>query len=76
MLAAVDCTDRGNSAVCEKFGVKSYPKIKYLNYGKLGFDYNAGRKADDFVNFLNDPQVCRLFFGALLWYVCVCVFVV
>ena len=43
------------SAVCEKEGIKGYPTIKYFVKGKFTSDYNGGRAAEDFVNFLTSP---------------------
>jgi len=43
----VDCTAAGSEALCQKYGVKGYPTIKYFNdkTGKSGAAYNGGRDA-------------------------------
>lgn len=53
-LAAVDCTK--HSSVCSAYEVRGYPTIKYFNYLRVQRDYNGDRNADDFINFLNDPD--------------------
>merc|ERR1711964_908381 len=46
-IADVDCTDEANGApVCQRFGVKGYPTLKYFLPGKSksGMDYQGARE--------------------------------
>jgi protein disulfide-isomerase A6 len=45
LVADVDCTSTGGKAVCEDFGVKGYPTVKYFTAesGEKGEDYKGGR---------------------------------
>jgi len=53
--AAVDCTV--HSSVCSAYEVSGYPTFKYFQYfNKEKKDYNGGRKKDDFINFMKDPE--------------------
>lgn len=49
-LAAVDCTV--DSATCGKFGVKSYPTLKFFLNGKFKKDYEGARDEKGFVSFM------------------------
>ena len=54
-FAAVDCTQE--PSVCKAFEVNGYPTFKYFSYyNKEQKDYDGGRKKDDFVAFMTDPQ--------------------
>lgn len=53
-LAAVDCTK--HSSVCSAYDVKGYPTIKYFSYLKTYREYNGDRKAEDFIQFLKNPD--------------------
>jgi len=51
IIADVDCTAAGKS-LCEKFGVRGYPTIKYFNPpDEEGEDYKGGRTLDDLKKF-------------------------
>jgi len=51
IIADVDCTAGGKS-LCEKFGVRGYPTIKYFNPpDEDGEDYKGGRTLDDLKKF-------------------------
>jgi len=51
IIADVDCTAAGKS-LCEKFGVRGYPTIKYFNPpDEEGEDYKGGRTLDDLRKF-------------------------
>jgi len=53
IIADVDCTAAGKS-LCEKFGVRGYPTIKYFNPpDEEGEDYKGGRTLDDLKKFAN-----------------------
>jgi protein disulfide-isomerase-like protein len=59
-LAAVDCTIHSN--ICATYDVKGYPTLKYFSYLKINRDYNGDRHAEDFIQFLlnpNQPEVKR-----------------
>lgn len=51
VIAEVDCTVEKD--LCDKFGVKGYPTIKYFSNGKSS-DYTKGRSQKEFVNFILD----------------------
>ncbi|XP_033107441.1 protein disulfide-isomerase A5-like [Anneissia japonica] len=55
-LAAVDCTE--NTDTCQKYGVRGYPTFKVFTNGAFSKDYDAGRSADDFTNYMKNlsPQ--------------------
>ncbi|CAF1340646.1 unnamed protein product, partial [Didymodactylos carnosus] len=53
-FCAVDCTKSQKN--CELYEVRGYPTINYFNYGKLLYAYNGQRNAQDFINFMNDPE--------------------
>jgi len=53
-LAAVDATQY--PSLGQQFDVKGYPTFWYFKNGVKAFQYNQGRKKDDFVSFLKDPQ--------------------
>merc|ERR1719427_86991 len=55
-LAAVDCTGKSNEKLCEKFGVRGYPTLKYFKDGKEALKYSAGRKTEDLIAFMKDPK--------------------
>jgi hypothetical protein len=51
IIGDVDCTAAGKS-LCEKFGVRGYPTIKYFNPpDEEGEDYKGGRTLDDLKKF-------------------------
>jgi len=51
IIADVDCTAAGKS-LCEKFGVRGYPTIKFFNPpDEEGEDYKGGRTLDDLRKF-------------------------
>ena len=53
-LAAVDCTK--NQELCTEYEVQGFPTFKYFSYGKNPGQYSGGRKEDDFVQFMQDPD--------------------
>jgi len=55
VLAAVDCTV--SAAVCQKFGVRGYPTIKYFKNGAEAGKYERGRTAAEFVSFMANPVI-------------------
>jgi len=51
-VGKVNCD--AHNGICSKYGVTGYPTIKFFPKGKpTPEDYNAGRTADDIINFLN-----------------------
>jgi len=51
VIADVDCTAAGKP-LCEKYGVRGYPTIKYFNPpDEEGEDYKGGRSLDDLKKF-------------------------
>jgi len=51
IIADVDCTAEGKG-LCDKFGVRGYPTIKYFNPpDEEGEDYKGGRTLDDLKKF-------------------------
>ncbi|XP_018565314.1 protein disulfide-isomerase A5 [Anoplophora glabripennis] len=55
-FAAVDCTI--HQTVCTANDVKGYPTLKYFSYYvKITKPYNGGRTADDFVQFMSNPEL-------------------
>merc|ERR1712060_947313 len=52
LIADVDCTTEGKD-LCEKYGVKGYPTIKYGDVSDLQ-DYNGGRSLDDLKKFAEE----------------------
>jgi len=51
VIADVDCTAAGKP-LCEKYGVRGYPTIKYFNPpDEEGEDYKGGRTLDDLKKF-------------------------
>jgi protein disulfide-isomerase-like protein len=51
-VAKVDCTQHG--ALCQQFGVRGYPTIKYFQDGSFAKDYSGQRTADAFVSFVKE----------------------
>mmetsp|Transcript_34096 Transcript_34096/g.72787 ORF Transcript_34096/g.72787 Transcript_34096/m.72787 type:complete len:152 (-) Transcript_34096:104-559(-) len=48
LIADVDCTTKGHEPLCEKYGVKGFPTIKYFNPPDLeGEVYSGGRTLAD-----------------------------
>jgi protein disulfide-isomerase A6 len=55
VLAKINCD--AESAVCQKYGVKGYPTLKWFNKGATEpVDYDAGRTADDIVKYINNKD--------------------
>jgi len=55
LVTKVNCVD--HASVCTKYGVSGYPTIKFLPKGSTTFeDYNAGRTAEDIIEFLNQKN--------------------
>lgn len=53
VVGKVNCD--AHSAVCQKYGVRGYPTLKFFPKGKTEpEEYDRGRTADDLVGFLND----------------------
>jgi len=52
LVADVDCTADGKP-LCEKYGVRGYPTIKYGEPGDMK-DYQGGRSFDDFKKFAEE----------------------
>ncbi|ELU02742.1 hypothetical protein CAPTEDRAFT_224024 [Capitella teleta] len=52
-IAAVNCI--ANKAACEEAKISGYPSFKYYNRGIYVADYNGGRTAEDFANYLKSP---------------------
>jgi len=52
LVADVDCTTEGKD-LCEKYGVRGYPTIKYGDLGDLK-DYNGGRSYEDLKKFAEE----------------------
>jgi len=51
-VAKVNCV--AHADICQKYGVQGYPTIKFFKKGEENpKDYNGGRSAEDFVEFLN-----------------------
>ncbi|EOD11964.1 hypothetical protein EMIHUDRAFT_257283, partial [Emiliania huxleyi CCMP1516] len=51
LIADVDCTT-GGKPLCEKYGVRGYPTIKYFNPpDEEGEDYKGGRSLDELKKF-------------------------
>jgi protein disulfide-isomerase-like protein len=59
VLAKVDCTTQ--EGLCGKYGVGSYPTIKFFKEGADPADYSGGRTAPDIVAYMT-----RKFVGALV----------
>jgi len=53
-LAAIDA--ERYPALGKQYEVEGYPTFWYFKNGAKAFKYTLGRKKDDFVNFLKDPQ--------------------
>ena len=49
LLAKVDATDDANSALKDKFGIRSFPTLKIFVGGEFTEDYDGGRTEDDIV---------------------------
>jgi len=56
VIADVDCTTDGGKPVCEEYGVRGYPTIKYFtpDTPKTGEDYNGGRTLEALKKFAED----------------------
>eukprot|EP01080_Neovahlkampfia_damariscottae_P010631 gene10631-3254_t len=51
-VAKVNCV--AHAEICSKYGVQGYPTIKFFKKGDSNpQDYNGGRSAEDFVDYLN-----------------------
>lgn len=53
-ISAIDCTV--NDKICERFGVRGFPTLKYFKDGKEEFKYGAGRSKEDIIEFMKDPK--------------------
>lgn len=53
-FAAVDCTTQQN--LCTANDVKGYPTIKYFSYSKTVKLYTGSRSAENFINFMANPE--------------------
>ena len=54
LIGDVDCTASGDS-LCEDFGIRGYPTIKYFVDGDLeGQDYQSGRDYDSLESFVHE----------------------
>lgn len=53
-FVAIDCTK--HQSICSAYEVRGYPTLKYFNYLKTTKDYRGGRKADDFIKFMRNPD--------------------
>ena len=54
LIADVDCT-AGGKPLCDKFGVRGYPTIKYFNSENPdGKDYSGGRSFDALKEFVSE----------------------
>lgn len=53
MVADVDCTADGGKELCEQFGVRGYPTIKYGDPSELK-DYNGDRDFDTLKTFASE----------------------
>ncbi|KAK4632257.1 Disulfide-isomerase [Fulvia fulva] len=54
-IANIDCESPTAKATAQRFGVKSYPTIKFFPKGDLkGEDYSSGRTEEALVTFLNE----------------------
>jgi thiol-disulfide isomerase/thioredoxin len=54
IVANVDADAEPNRPLAEKYGVKSFPTIKFFPKGGEPVDYTGGRSEADFVAFLNE----------------------
>ncbi|KAK3325504.1 thioredoxin-like protein [Apodospora peruviana] len=55
LIAKVDAEAENSKATASKFGVTSYPTIKFFPKGsKTPVDYEGGRAEDDFVAYINE----------------------
>ena len=55
LVAKVDCEEPNSKATAERFGVTSYPTIKFFPKGSQeAVPYSGGRTELDLVNFLNE----------------------
>jgi len=56
IIVDVDCTKDKNKDLCQKFGVRGYPTIKYYSgsTGPKGEDYQGGRTFDDLKAFADE----------------------
>jgi len=55
-IVDVDCTASGSESLCEKYGVRGYPTIKYITgtTDPMGDDYEGGRSFDDLKTFVTE----------------------
>jgi len=51
-VVKVDCTQHKN--VCQKYGVRGYPTIKYFVDGEKAADYSGARTAEAFISFVDN----------------------
>lgn len=56
IIVDVDCTKDKNKDLCQKFGVRGYPTVKYFSgsTGPTGEDYQGGRTFDDLKKFADE----------------------
>jgi hypothetical protein len=54
IVANIDADAETNRPVAQKYGVESFPTIKFFPKGGEPIDYEGGRQEADFVQFLNE----------------------
>jgi len=56
MIVDVDCTKSTSESLCEKYGVRGYPTIKYFTGATdpMGDDYEGGRSFEDLKAFADE----------------------
>mmetsp|Transcript_10380 Transcript_10380/g.14647 ORF Transcript_10380/g.14647 Transcript_10380/m.14647 type:complete len:148 (+) Transcript_10380:200-643(+) len=62
LIADVDCTAEGDK-LCEQFGIRGYPTIKYFVDGDMseGKDYQGGRDFDSLKGFVAEELEVKCF---------------
>lgn len=56
LIADVDCISEAGKSVCDQYGVRGFPTIKYFSddTGLAGEDYSGGRGYEDLESFVKD----------------------
>lgn len=54
IVANIDADAEPNRPIAQKYGVTSFPTIKFFPKGGEPIDYDGGRQEADFVEFLNE----------------------